>query len=339
MKKQCIIGIDTSNYTTSVAACDLQAGIISDRRTILTVKPGERGLRQSEALFQHIQNLPSLIQSLMADLGQDADVLAMAASARPRPVEGSYMPVFGAGLNLGASLASVMRIPLYTYSHQEGHIRAAIYGNVAPNDQGNRQSQGNASFLAFHLSGGTTELLEVVPHDIGYDIHIIGGTKDISIGQLVDRVGVGMGIGFPCGKEMDRLANEFQVLTENAKVDTSKPSVLAGVKPIHIEDTWLNLSGIESQCQRIITNTKHDKENALEDFQQRLSYELFSKVKKALHTLVKNAQAETGIQDVLYIGGVSDSQFMGLNKRSIKGLGTDNAVGIALLGLEAYAAR
>ena len=60
--------------------------------------------------------------------------------------------------------------------------------------------------LAWHLSGGTTELLYVEPEGVNVKATLLGGTSDISAGQLIDRTGVLLGLDFPAGKAVDQLA-------------------------------------------------------------------------------------------------------------------------------------
>jgi N6-L-threonylcarbamoyladenine synthase len=148
--KDLVLGIDTSNYTTSLAITDINGTILADRRKLLTVKQGERGLRQSHALFQHMENLPELFLMIL-EMTDKTQIGAVAASSRPRPVEGSYMPVFKAGECVARSIAAASGIPIYETSHQEGHISAACYSTEFIERE----------FIAFHLSGGTSEILHV----------------------------------------------------------------------------------------------------------------------------------------------------------------------------------
>lgn len=192
------LGLDTSNYTTSIAAFDGRSGQNCSR--ILDVKPGELGLRQSDALFSHVKQLPELAEQLFKDI--DArDVAAVGVSTRPRAVEGSYMPCFLAGVSQAKVLASALRVPLFEFSHQQGHIAASCWS-------ANRMELLGVPHLAWHLSGGTTELLLVEPQGRNVSALRIGGTTDISAGQLIDRTGRMLGIRFPAGKELDRLANQ-----------------------------------------------------------------------------------------------------------------------------------
>ena len=190
-----VLGLDTSNYTTSAAVFDGAEGRNESR--LLTVKAGELGLRQSEALFQHVQRLPGQLEKL-AGAGLLKDIRAVGASTRPREVEGSYMPCFLAGMSQGQSMASLLGVPFFAVSHQQGHLAAAAWS-------AGRMELLDSPFLAWHLSGGTTELLLVRPEGVNVRAEILGGTSDISAGQLIDRTGVLLGLPFPAGKALDEL--------------------------------------------------------------------------------------------------------------------------------------
>ena len=190
------LGIDTSNYTTSAAVFDGAGGV--NRGKLLQVPPGQLGLRQSEALFQHVKGLPGVFEALRAD-GTLETIQAVGASTRPRAVEGSYMPCFLAGEGQGRVLADVLGVPFVPVSHQQGHIAAAAWS-------AGRMELLDAPMLAWHLSGGTTELLLVTPQGWNVRAEKLGGTSDISAGQLIDRTGVLLGLAFPAGKALDALA-------------------------------------------------------------------------------------------------------------------------------------
>ena len=191
------LGIDTSNYTTSAAIYSAENGIVH-KKMLLPVKQGECGLRQSDAVFHHVRQLPLVISSLLE--GFEGDITAIGVSAKPRDAEGSYMPCFTVGLGTAKILSKTMRIPLYEFSHQSGHIAAAAYssGNIGLLKR---------EFLAFHVSGGTTEAVIVTPDSERIISETIAAkTLDLNAGQLIDRVGVMLGLGFPCGMELERLA-------------------------------------------------------------------------------------------------------------------------------------
>ena len=193
-----VLGLDTSNYTTSAAVFDGEEGRNQGR--LLEVRPGELGLRQSDALFQHVKHLPEVVEALLGEEGLGT-VQAVGASTRPRAVEGSYMPCFLAGASQGQVLSQVLGVPFYAFSHQQGHLAAAAWS-------AGRLDLLDRPFLAWHLSGGTTELLRVEPEEDGVAVRaeILGGTSDISAGQLIDRTGVLLGLPFPAGKEVEKLS-------------------------------------------------------------------------------------------------------------------------------------
>jgi N6-L-threonylcarbamoyladenine synthase len=295
-----VLGIDTSNYKTSVAVTDKYGNIICDFRKFLQVKSGEKGLRQSEAFFQHIKILPDLIEKTMLEIS-GVEIVAVSVSIKPRPIEGSYMPVFLAGQSFGRVIAASLDVDLFEFSHQEGHIEAVKHYSGLKNED---------NLLCFHLSGGTCELLKVENNKI----EIIGGTKDISIGQLFDRIGVEMGLNFPAGDELDNIA----IAGEKSNI----------IKQIELDDLYFNLSGIETKSLRNINTSG-------------LIPEVFERISDLLIKLSKKAMEITEIHNIIFTGGVAESMFIrekiscnvkGNIEFGAKNLSSDNAVGISLLG-------
>jgi N6-L-threonylcarbamoyladenine synthase len=299
-----VIGIDTSAYTTSVAAVNEDGKVLLDIKRLLDVPMGTRGLRQSDARNQHHKNLDEILSQLPEAL-DIKQVAAIAVSDKPRPVVGSYMPVFMDGVEFGAKLANQLNRPLYFFSHQEGHIEAVKHFSPLME---------TSNVLCFHLSGGTSELLLVKE----VSINIIGGSKDLSFGQLIDRVGVALGMVFPAGQQMDQIA-----------YGNASTTNWLTVIPIH--ELYFNLSGIETQCQRRITQGV-EKEQLVSD--------LFLQISKCLCKVIDEASRQNHIKEILMVGGVSASrtiQYYLLThlKHCTPIFGTfssDNAVGIALLG-------
>ncbi len=327
MNDRHVLGIDTSNYKTSVAV--VRGGeILADLRRFLKVKEGERGLRQSEALFQHVQNLPEMFAELREVYEGPID--AVAYSTRPRSVEGSYMPCFTAGSGQAVSIASALNVPAVGFSHQEGHVEAALSA-FAERPEG--------VFAACHFSGGTCELLKITqkehaPENLTsfanlkgenafYDIEITGGTKDISYGQVLDRAGVALGLPFPCGEALDGLAMR-------ARDHTDK------LTKIKVQDAYVNLSGFDTQIR-----------NTLGGMQKGIYYfirEIFEKISESMIEMIMQNAEKTGTDSIYMSGGVSSSRFIQeyiterLEAKGIKAffagpeLSSDNAVGTALLG-------
>ena len=306
-KKDLSLGIDTSNYKTSVAVVDQEGNILFNHQQLLNVKKGQRGLRQSEALFQHIQNLPGVFETLFSR-GEIKDRIgAVSVSEKPRPVEGSYMPVFTAGSGYGRTLAAALQVPLYRFSHQEGHIEAIRFysplRDVSP-------------LICFHFSGGTTEALLVENEKFT----IVGGSRDLAYGQVLDRIGVALGLDFPCGEAMDKIAIS----------SAGHPQIFT---PIKVKDGYVNLSGIETQGQKALGQYS----------QMQLIDDLFDKLSRSIMEMTLQLSYKYEIKDFIYAGGVSCSRYMraylvehlyrDLNIVFGKSqLSSDNAIGVALLG-------
>ena len=221
-KNEVYLGIDTSCYTTSVALIGREGGLVGEARRILQVKPGCRGLQQSEMVFQHTRNLPILLEEV---LKKPLKVIGIGVSARPRPLEDSYMPAFLVGLGLARSLAAVNEIPLWQISHQENHLEAGLWSAQGPDAD---------RFLLLHASGGTTDLLLAEKQtDSTYALTQAGGSKDLHAGQFVDRVGVALGLQFPAGAALEQLAAtaadciELPVAVRQGDVSLSGPATAA----------------------------------------------------------------------------------------------------------------
>ena len=228
-ERKIILGIDTSNYTTSGALMYDDGELIANVKRPLPVNPGERGLRQSDAVFAHIKNIPSLMQEIREHLAGRTPV-AVGVSEKPRNVDGSYMPCFLSGVAVAESIASSLGVPLYGFSHQCGHIMAALYSSDS-------ESLMDGRFAAFHVSGGTTELLLVSGDSHGFRAEKIGGTKDLNAGQIIDRIGVFLGMPFPAGPHIERAALAYE-----GKIPSKKVSV---------DGTYANLSGLENMARKI----------------------------------------------------------------------------------------
>ncbi|WP_044974433.1 peptidase M22 [Ruminococcus sp. HUN007] len=222
----CFLGIDTSNYTTSVALYDSVTGEMKQQKKLLPVAKGNLGLRQSDAVFHHTKQLPDLVEALTSDIV----LTAIGVSVKPRLAEGSYMPCFLCGEGLARSLAAITGAELYRTSHQTGHILAALYS-------AGRLDLISQEFIAFHVSGGTTDCLICRPDDENIiNITQAGTSLDLKAGQAVDRAGLMLDLAFPCGAALEKLASESRREFK--------------VKPV-IRGTDCSLSGLENKCRKM----------------------------------------------------------------------------------------
>lgn len=315
MTNKLYIGVDTSCYTTS-AACVSKTGIVFEKRTMLSVPMGARGLRQSDACFQHVRNLPALTDAMFREIERQA-VCGVAVSARPTDAASSYMPVFLAGRAAAAAMAGALDVPLIETSHQAGHVRAALIGNDALRTGGR--------LLALHASGGTTDVLDVSLNGgrVGA-IERIGGSGDLHAGQFVDRVGVRMGLPFPSGKFLEEIARK---------------AVRRDVKlPAHVRGVECSFSGQETQAMRL-------KEQGVPD--EEIAFGVYDCLARTLARLIDAARTAHGDVPALLSGGVSGSALLRelLAERTDaplyyapQGLSSDNAAGAAMLALDAMGA-
>ena len=303
------LGLDTSCYTTSAALC--QSGMAPQQaRQLLPVPAGERGLRQSEAVFAHVRQLPQVLLPLLEKEHPPIDCVC--ASASPRDGEDSYMPVFQVGVSQGKALAAALGVPFYETTHQRGHVAAARWGTGVQGDK----------FVALHLSGGTTDVLLMD----GEEIFPLGTSVDLHAGQLVDRIGVKLSLPFPCGPYLEKLARQGK---SGARVPAS----------FEKDGLHCHLSGAEAQLMRLI-RAGEEKEN--------VAAEVYDILCRTVLRLLAAAAEKTGTNEMLLAGGVASSLLLRemLEERNQKrrlGLklhfgrpefSGDNAVGVALIGLE-----
>ncbi len=310
--RRVVVGLDTSCYTTSVAAVTVEGQVVASCRKLLPVPKGERGLRQAEAVFIHVRQLPEMLEQLGGAI-RDCQIAAICVSRRPRDDEASYMPVFSAGDAQGRGLAAMLDVPCFATTHQRGHIAAArVNSGVEPGD-----------LLALHLSGGTTELLALR----GNELTLLGGTLDLHAGQLVDRTGVALGMTFPAGPALEQLALR-------GHSQSRLPASMAD------GDLHCHLSGAETQVQRWIASASLPPED--------VAREVFDLLARVVARLICAGAEQTGLQQVLIAGGVSSSELLRnlVRERAAKRnrrlrvyfgqpeYSGDNAVGTALIGAE-----
>lgn len=301
------LGFDTSNYTTSIAIYIPETNTVIQKKRILHVKHGNRGLRQSEAVFQHTVNLAELTNELFDEIN-DINILAVCASSQPRLEEGSYMPCFLVGKTNGITAARSLNVPFYQSSHQHGHILASLYCV----DQLDLIKE---KFLAFHLSGGTTELLYVEPDEKEIlNCTLYSSSTDVKAGQIIDRSGVLLGLDFPCGPELEKLSN---MSNRSFKI---KPSIIG---------KNCSLSGIENKIKKMIDNNE-DKCD--------IAKFTIDSIIESVSSLSKIAVNEFGDIPIVFAGGVSSNQALQntLKKQfksyfSTPAFSADNAVGMAVM--------
>lgn len=310
-------GVDTSNYTTSIALCDGDGKVVANFKEPLPVGAGECGLRQSDAVFAHTRNLPIVsarLRRALADAGEP--ITAVGVSAAPRDAAGSYMPCFLTGVAAASAMADAVGVPLYRVSHQSGHIMAALYSSGAVSLVGDRH-------IAFHVSGGTTEALLCEPSEDAehvFSVRIIGGTQDLNAGQAIDRAGVMLGLRFPCGPALEELA----AASEQKYVFSRVP----------VKNGMCNLSGVQNLTERQFADGVPPCDIA--------AY-LLDYIAAVIFKMAADLRAEYGALTIVFAGGVMSNRRI---RAQLEKLGdcrfaepqfsADNAAGVALLCRHRY---
>ena len=300
------LGIDTSNYTTSAALYSSQTGEMTQQKKLLPVREGQLGLRQSDAVFHHTAQLHTLFEELVRGV-DTKQIAAVGVSSRPRPVSGSYMPCFTVGQNTAKILSAALKIPLCEFSHQEGHISAVLYS-------AKKTELFNRDFLAFHVSGGTTEAVLAKGLGSGFELELVAQTLDLNAGQALDRVGLMLGLKFPCGPQLEQLA------LKNTEKLSARPT---------IKGCDCCLSGVENQCKKLISQGKSP------DYVSAYCLEF---IRKTLEKMTDALLEKHGELPLVYAGGVmSNSIIQNSFKEKYNAafaepvFSSDNAAGIAYL--------
>ncbi len=300
------LGIDTSNYTTSVAYWDADTDVVTQHKQLLPVREGEMGLRQSDAVFHHTRQLPDMMERLRKQLSQG--VLAVAASDRPQQKDGSYMPCFLAGAGAARQLSAALGVKVHFFTHQQGHVAAALTGSDSLALLGRR-------FLAFHVSGGTTDALLVEPDaESIIRCRVVGHSLDLKAGQLIDRVGGMLGLPFPAGSALDELSRRA--------VGEYRPRATMRGCDCH-------LSGVENQCRDRLRRGEPPEE---------IARFCLDSIRAALDGMTQALLAEHGDLPLVYAGGVMSNTLLRAHMTELYGgrfappsYSADNAVGIACL--------
>lgn len=300
------LGLDTSNYTTSAALCIPSEQAVFQEKRLLPVKNGEMGLRQSDALFHHVRQLPDIVSALRERC--DAPIVCVGASDRPQQRDGSYMPCFLAGAGAAKEIAACLRVPVYLFTHQQGHVAAALYG-------ADRLSWIHRPFAAFHVSGGTTDALLVEPdEDAVFRCRVAACSRDLKAGQLIDRVGGMLGLSFPAGPALEELALRA----------TGQYAPKASM-----EGASCHLSGVQNQCETMLKKGYAPQE---------VARFCLASVEAALVAMTQALLDTYGNLPLLYAGGVMSNTLL---RRSLSErfggvfadpvYSADNAAGIAVL--------
>lgn len=298
------LGVDTSNYTTSAALVNLETKEYFNSRKLLPVSDGCIGLRQSDALFLHTKALPEIVENAICG----REVSAVGVSDRPRPFADSYMPCFLAGVSVASAMASVLGCRLYKFSHQAGHIAAALFS-------ADKLDLIGKPFISFHISGGTTEaVLTEYDKDCFFKCNIVAQSLDLKMGQAVDRIGNMLGLQFPAGKELDRLSQSGEY---SAKI---KPSM---------KGADCSISGLQNKAEQLLKNGASKED---------IAFFTVKYLAETVDVMTIELKKQYGSVPFVFAGGVMSNSYIRKYITEKYGaffaspeLSSDNAVGIAVM--------
>ena len=216
------------------------------------------------------------------------------------------MPCFMVGYSHAKLLSDALHVPLIEVSHQQGHVAAALWS-------AGRLDLMDTPHIAWHLSGGTTELLLVEPEGKNVKCTRIGGTSDISAGQLIDRTGQLLGLPFPAGKSLDEL---------------SKVSSKSDVFKVKCPELSFSLSGVQNKVQQYFESGNSPEDTAA--FALRC-------VCYAVVQATQNVKKIYPGLEVVFSGGVASNTMLQQLTVELNPIfaqpqySTDNAMGVAVL--------
>ncbi len=265
------LGIDTSNYATSISVIDNDKNeILLNKKVFLPIKEGQTGLRQQEAVFSHIKTLTEVLNS--EDFSK-WDISCIGVSTKPTRDEASYMPCFLVGKLVAYAFAASKNIKVVELSHQINHIYSCLFDL-------NLDNLYTDECVFLHVSGGTSDILYVKNGEV---VKTIGKSQDLYAGQAIDRLGVKLGYPFPSGVYISRLASDCD---ENIQIKTN------------VKGYDFNLSGLENKCNQLLSEGK-SKEYVCKF--------CLSFIASTFLNVIKNIKSEYKDTPIICVGGVMSS--------------------------------
>ena len=317
-----VIGFDTSNYRTSVAAVTLDGEILVNHRELLPVSSGERGLRQSDAVFAHIRQLRNSEEALREKL-KGTWIAAVAASTKPRDGGESYMPVFQVGHTAGSMMAAALAFSGFRYLHSR---QQTDFYHSLPVSR-------TRLFLAVNLN---SFLIAAVPCLLMS-----------LVSAMIIQISTGAATCVPWALGQTCLQLCFFLgfcMTALLAVVKGKSGALLGVS-LENGDLTCHLSGAETKVQQWIREGSMARED--------MAREIYDLLARTLVRMLKAGAEKSGCREALVTGGVAASallrQLMAERKAKTRGcpeivfgrpeMSGDNAVGVALIGVQRLQCR
>ena len=305
-----ILGIESSCDETAVSVVKNGRIVLSNViNTQIPIHTVYGGVVPEIASRNHIDNISDVTKKAVQDANINLNQINAVACTYGPGLVGALL----VGLSYGKALSYALKKPLVGVNHIQGHIAGnyITYSDLEP------------PFLCVMMSGGNTQIVHVKDY---LDFEVLGRTKDDAIGEAFDKVARVIGLGYPGGPKIDKMA-------VNGKPNIELPKT-------HIEGMDFSFSGIKTA----VINLHHkepdiNKENLCASFEKAVTEMLMEKVKLAIE--------KTNSKKIVLAGGVSAntyirSEFETLQNQGIKvympdlKLCTDNAAMIASAGYYNY---
>lgn len=318
-----ILGIESSCDDTSAAV--IQDGVLlSNVIASQAVHEAYGGVVPELASRAHQQNIVPVVSEAIKRAGIKPEDLSAIAFTRGPGLMGSLL----VGLSFAKGLASALQIPMIEVNHLQGHVMAHF---VLEKDNLDKPLP-KYPFLCLLVSGGNSQIIKVMSYK---DMEVIGQTIDDAAGEAFDKCAKVMGLGYPGGPVIDRLAKE------------GDPNKFKFAKP-HIKDLDYSFSGLKTSFLYTLRDAIKENPNFIEENKADLCASLQKTIVDILMDKVRKAVKETGIKEVAVAGGVSansgvrnafteHAQKYGWTVHLPKFLfTTDNAAMIAIVGQHKY---
>ncbi len=274
-----ILGIESSCDDTSAAV--LRNGVLLSNVTASQdVHMAYGGVVPELASRAHQQNVVPVVDQALKRAGVDKSQLSAVAFTRGPGLMGSLL----VGVSFAKGFARSLNIPLIDVNHLQGHVMA-LFVKESDDDM----SAPPFPFICLLVSGGNSQIVKVNAYN---DMEVLGQTIDDAAGEAIDKCSKVMGLGYPGGPIIDRLARQ------------GNPHAYKFAEP-HIPGMDYSFSGLKTSflynLRKWVEQEPDFVENHKEDIAASLEYTIVDILMKKLRMAVK----QTGIKHVAVAGGVS----------------------------------
>ena len=274
-----ILAIESSCDDTSAAV--LQDGyLLSNVTAGQAVHEAYGGVVPELASRAHQQNIVPVVDQALKQAGVTKEELSAVAVTLGPGLMGSLL----VGVSFAKGLASALGIPLIEANHLQGHILAHF---IQTPDDGHELPP--YPFLCLLVSGGNSQIVKVKAYN---DLEILGQTIDDAAGEAFDKCAKVMGLGYPGGPVVNRLANE------------GDPKAFAFSKP-HIPGYDYSFSGLKTSFLYTLRDHLQEDSDFVEKHKADLCASLQATVIDILMNKLRKAAKDLGIKEVAVAGGVS----------------------------------